>query len=206
MTSRGHTALRRSPWVAAMLCALVLVGCATNALLQRPSPGALVLGTTSLQDILLRYGTPSSKKTLQIRGHRIQSCSYTFTDPGVPAYKIPEAETARGLYLYFDQEVLVGFNYLSSFPDDHTDFENDLVADLVEGRSREAEVIARLGAPSGESMYPLTRRPGTRHLVYSFVQVVAHPFGPGQSTSKTLVIAVDSSGVVRELSYQEDSS
>jgi len=204
MRSAQCPAARATNRATALLLIVLLGACASNTPLQRPQPGSLVLGSTSYQETRARFGATSRTKNLQIRGRRIQSVSYTYSDPQTPAYKVPTAETVRGLYLYFHQGVLVGYNYISSFPSDHTDFDQSMISGLVEGKSREAEVIARFGAPSGESMYPLTRHRGLRHLVYSYVQFIADPFGHGDYSSKTLVITVDRSGLVRDLDYKEE--
>jgi hypothetical protein len=127
---------------------------------------------------------------------------YSYLDPGAQAHA-ERAESLRGLYLYFDQGTLAGYNYLSSFAEDHTDFDQNLVDRLVEGRSGKDQVIALLGEPSGESAYPWVKRKGQTDLVYAYVETVLEPLGSGKTRTKTLVISVDGSGIVRNIDYRE---
>ena len=196
--------LGRSNRSVAVLCLIgLLVGaCASPPPLQRPIAGSLVLGETRLAAVIDQFGTPSRRKTLTIRQCRIDSLVYSYMDPDARAHAA-RAESVRGLYLYFDQGTLAGYNYLSSFAEDHTDFDQNLIERLVEGRSGRDQVIALFGEPSGESAYPLAKRKGQTDLVYCYVETVLEPFGSGETRTKTLVISVDGSGIVRKIDYRE---
>ena len=202
LVSRISLGFSRRPVAVLCLLGLLLGGCASPPPLHRPAPGSLILGKTQIGTVIDQFGTPSRRKTLTVRQRSINSLAYSYLDPGAQAHA-KRAESLRGLYLYFEQGILAGYNYLSSFAEDHTDFDQNLADRLVEGRSRKDQVIALLGEPSGESAYPLAKLKGQTDLVYAYVETILEPLGSGKTRTKTLVSSVDGSGVVRNIAYRE---
>jgi len=65
----------------------------------------------------------------------------------------------RAIRFEFWNDRLVGYNFLSSFNEDPSDFNATKIADIEKGKTTRAEIIQRLGPPTG----PCTITFGTRH-------------------------------------------
>jgi hypothetical protein len=164
----------------------------------RPQPPDLVLGTTTPADVTARFGEPQRRGRLEKDGVDVTSFSYSYADPaaatataGVPAVK--------AMALYFARGTLVGYEFLSTFRADSSDFDDTRISDIARGITTEAQVRGLVGRPSGMYIYPLTGRPGERALVFLY----GEKRGRAPLAQKQLIVTLDASGIVRDVQFEK---
>ena len=75
---------------------------------------------------------------------------------------------------HFLDGILVGYYFHSSFPEDSTNFDISQFGNIVEGESTEQEVVAVLGKPAGEEIYPFIDDREGRVLWYRYLDSNIH--------------------------------
>ena len=182
------------------LCVLLLIaGCAAGTNVGRPASGALVPGKTTYQDVVAKYGTPWAKGSNVVNEHSIDTIAYAYASLVDEAH-VPSIKPARGLNLWFENDVLIGYEFRSSFKSDHTDFDESRMSKIEKGKTDKQGIIEIFGQPTGEYIYPMMKDKEVTGLVYSYVQVDPGLFKT-QTFQKKLIIAVDKTGVVREVDF-----
>ncbi len=185
----------------ALLVAL-LAGCAAQPFV-RPAPGELVLGRTHYAEVVSRIGEPAfSNDDVSINGEKVRTIDYY-------AYRFPKTSLHdsphRFLHCTFYHDVLVGAEYNSSYQEDSTWFDPGKAYFITPGKSTRASVIATLGPPAGEILYPLVRDKNGSGLVYWYTLFYPRPDIPqiGYATEPSrLVVFLDANGMVTDLSYR----
>lgn len=197
-TMRDHLSFDQTLFLVGVLVAAF--GCAGGARdFVRPQPHELALGKTTSANILARFGPPQQRGKVMKDGIEVASFSYSYADPGAPA-SAAGVSAAKAMALYFARDVLVGYESISTFKADSSDFNDTRVSDITRGVTTEAEVRDHLvGRPSGMYIYPLTPTPAERALVYLYGQRKgAAPFA-----RKQLVVTVDAAGIVRDVQFEK---
>lgn len=165
----------------------------------RPEPHDLTLGKTTSADVLARFGPPQQRAKIMKDGLEVVSFSYSHADPAAPT-SVAGVSAARAMALYFARDVLVGYESISTFKADSSDFDDTRVSDITRGVTTEAEVRNQLvGRPSGLYIYPLTPSPTERALVYLYGQRK----GTAPFARKQLVVTVDAAGIVRDVQFEK---
>jgi hypothetical protein len=187
--------------MALLLLAVIAAACACAGRARdtvRPRPGDLALGRATPADIAARFGPPQAAGRTMKDGVEVLSLSYSYGDAaartavaGVPA--------VRALAFYFAGNALVGYEAISTFPADSSDFDDTRVSDIRRGITTEAELAGLVGRPSGMYIHPLTGAPGERILVYAHAQKK----GAAPLARKQLLITVDAEGIVREVQFEK---
>ena len=113
---------------------------------------------------------------------------------------------ARALGFYFVDLVLVGHEFTSSFEKDHTNFDETKTTQIKKGETTQSQVIALMGQPTGNYIFPLVQRNDEKGLVYFYMQtrVEQAPFVPTKIKTyrKVLVVSVGEDGVVIDLNEE----
>lgn len=151
---------------AAMAVVLLLAGCAAGVNFVKPSDDQLVVGTSTQDSVLASLGKPNLKSTKVVNGETLNMDTYAYAKVGGKAV-FPGVTPARSLALVFKDGVLVEKGYSSSFKQDNTYFDVDKAKTIKPGMSAEA-VVALLGHPSGEAIYPVSSTKGNRNMEYVF--------------------------------------
>ena len=164
----------------------------------RPQPPDLVLGTTTPGEATARFGGPQQRATLIKDGVEVVSLSYSYANRDVPAVAagIP---AVKAMALYFARGRLVGYEFLSTFKADSSDFDDTRISDIARGVTTEAQVRALVGRPSGMYVYPLTARPDQRALVFLYGQKK----GSAPLAQKQLIVTLDAAGIVRDVQFEK---
>src|SRR5215470_19269994 len=110
---------------AALAALLVLAGCAGTDFV-RPSADDLKMGKTTYKDVLTKMGAPRQEGAVLKNDKNVRSATYAYaTTGGSPAR--PGVTPARVQVFYFYEDVLVGHEFISSFAEDHSNFDEGRV-------------------------------------------------------------------------------
>jgi hypothetical protein len=164
----------------------------------RPRPDQLVLGKTTYDEVVRRFGPPQAQGQSLHNDQTVRDVSYGQT--GAPSDAAVAGITpARAMGYYFVDDTLVGYEFISTFKADATDFDDAKAQQISPGTTTEAQVVALLGPPAGRCIFPLTRRAGERALVYMY----GYPRGDNQPVRKRLLVTVEPRGVVSDVQLEK---
>jgi hypothetical protein len=182
------------------LLALLLAGCAGGYVL-RPQSDNLRLGTTRYDQVVEVHGSPHRTSTQTVNGVMLIAAVYSHanTAPFTPRV------WSRSTIFYFQEDVLVGYVYSSSFGDDSTDFDETLAARIKQGQTTRAQVVELLGRPGGAYIHPLIKGREDNAVVYAYSGATRVPLVPGsvRIARKQLVISIGPDNVVTDVIYRE---
>ena len=204
---RNGVALQPPPVVRAATCfglltftfvLLSLAACSAGRDFSRPPPGSLHIDETTRQDILSRYGEPYKSGSQISNGYEIDNVIYSYASNDDP--HVEDVTPARGLTLFFLDDLLVGYQFNSSFRDDHSDFDETVVPRIKEGEDTCEEVVGMLGKPSGEYIFPMIKERNSRGIGYSYTHTKVG-FASMDMYVKSVLVTCDESGVVKEVEY-----
>ena len=190
--------LRPFALLASLALAALVAGCAgTNFV--RPDAESLRNGQTTMPQAMQRLGTPRSDGTVVKNGKTLKTLNYAYAaTTGTPLYSGVVA--ARALTLYFDGDTLVGHEFVSSWAEDGTDFDEAKVASIQKGKTTRGEVVAVVGKPSGAYAPPLVKAPATDSAVYVYSQATRDGLSL-RFYRKVLVVAFDDKGIVSDVEF-----
>lgn len=180
-------------WCFGLAVLALAVGCAGRDF-TRPTPESLVLGKTTYPEINGRFGSPFRESTVIKNEKTLRMASYAYaTSGGEPL--VGGVTPARGIDFAFLDQVLVSYQFVSSFKADHTDFDENKVPSIKKGVTTRDEVIAMLGPPGGMQIYPMVAGQDDTGLGWSYAQVR----GLMKIYQKVLVVTVNPGGVVTDV-------
>jgi hypothetical protein len=194
--------------LAALLAAWALAGCAIGRNFERPDPDMLRLGQSRYAELVRRLGPPYSERLEQHHGRAVREVEYSYVttyDPDPPYIEggIPN----RTLRLYFLDGLLVGHLFDSSWRADHTDFDLAKAPLIVKGKSTRQEVVALLGRPAGQYIYPMVDEPNNELFRYFFTAIWYPKYGHGRvhRIRKWVQVEFDPRGVVSRMDAYDSS-
>jgi hypothetical protein len=184
----------------AVALALVVAGCAGSSF-TRQSDEALGLGRTSYQEIRQRLGAPYREGTVVKNGKQLKTLTYAYASAGgAPAYDGVVATRTQGFYFFEDR--LAGYEFVSTWKDDLTDFDGTKATEIKHGASTRAEVVRLIGAPGGKYVYPMIANADEHADVYLYAHVKGSAFNM-KLYEKLLVVTYDQRGIVTNVDYRE---
>lgn len=197
LTKYQVTSLFRIVFAAAFVA--MLSGCAgTN--FKRPDPGALQLGRSTSAQIAQAMGGAAQQTGELLRNEqKLKVARYAYAE-GAGAGKYPGVVPARAMVFLTHNDLLVADEFVSSFPNDATDFDEGKVSSIVKNKTTKAEVQALLGNPNGRGIYPFIKKPGETAYVYSYSHAKGNVFNM-KFYSKSLIVSFDAAGVVTDVEY-----
>jgi hypothetical protein len=184
--------------VLAALAVVLVSGCAGTDF-RRPDPQAVVVGRSTAEDVTRVMGPPRQVGEAMLNGQKVNTMTYVYAAAaGEPLYQgvVP----ARALVFTTFGGVLVGQEFVSSFKQDATEFEHTKMSGIVKGRTTRSEVLALLGRPNGEAVYPMVKEKDQKGLVYSYAQAKGTVFNM-KFHNKALVVSITPSDVVSDVSF-----
>ena len=202
MTATLTTTIRKPFRLASFVLgsALLLAGCAGTDF-KRPEASKLEVGKSTAADVTAAMGPPSRTGEAMKNGEKLKRVSYSYANlGGTPLYQnvIP----ARGMSFTLHNDVLVAQHFNSSFKEDGTDFDESKVAQIQKGKSTRADVVALMGRPTGEAVYPVSRAKGERAVTYAYVQLRQQALGGRKLYAKTLTVSFDAHDVATDVDLQ----
>lgn len=188
-------------WATAAALLILCTGCAGKDFV-RPSENSLGLGKTTLHEIQQRFGEPRHEGSGVENEKTIRTFAYSYAGGagGLVGGVIP----ARAMIYSFCNDILIGYQFVSSFSEDSTDFNDAKINQIEKGRTREDEVIDLIGKPSGRFIYPIADKDGmTLGYVYSETR------GPTPNMKfyrKNMKINLNQDGIVTDLKFSSSES
>jgi hypothetical protein len=177
--------------------ALALVGCGASREFVRPTPDALVLGQTTYRDVVARLGPPSREGSASAGELALKTVSYRHSTGRATASGLVPG---RSMTFYFRNDLLVGQQFVSSLPEDHTDFDDTKLKAIRLGVTTRGQVIQLLGPPSGSFLYPLAKRSADSGLGYAYAQRRVRG-GNLYEHVKDLRVSLDQNDVVNDVKF-----
>ncbi|HEY3049285.1 MAG TPA: hypothetical protein VGJ72_17730 [Polaromonas sp.] len=185
-------------FLVAVLTTAVLSGCAgTN--FKRPDPQALVVGKSTATDVPRVMGTPGQVGEALKNDQKIKTARYAYAE-GAGTGRYPGVVPARAMVFSTFNDLLVGQEFVSSFPQDATEFDESKIPSIVKGKTTRAEVLAVLGKPNGDAIYPLIKKQGETAAVYSYSHAKGNAFNM-KFYSKALIVSFGSNDVVSDVEF-----
>jgi hypothetical protein len=132
---------------------IFLAACGTGPEFKRPEPESLILGQTTFEEILQRFGKFDDSAVENIDGKMTKSIFYTNANTyATPAFSsvIP----TRCLSFHFIDDILVGHIFNSSYKVDSTYFEPTKVKQIKKGITTRSQVIDLFGNKYGACLFP----------------------------------------------------
>jgi hypothetical protein len=188
-------------WFVCALFLLTLVGCAMTDFV-RPDADTLRNGQTTRAQVVERVGAPHRESSLVRDERTFKTVTYLYGSPaGKPLH--PGVIPSRVLFLIFDNDVLVGHVFYSSWADEHTDFEEGKRKEIIKGTTTRADALRIMGKPNGYFSPPLVMPPAQEMVLYRYDEVRGQP-GKYRLYKKALSISFDSAGVVLEVDFSSE--
>ena len=176
-----------------------LLGCAGKDFV-RPDPATLKNGETTYAQVTERFGKPFAEGSTTKNEKTVKSISYAYASLGGRPAK-EGVVPARGMGLYFYNDTLVGYEFLSSWAEDSSDFDESKMNQIVKGLTTRAEVVQLLGRPSGFAIYPMIKAATGEAAVYVYMEVSGGPFTGRKTFRKSLIVAFDDKGIVTDVDF-----
>jgi hypothetical protein len=188
-------------FISATATTMLLTGCMGKNFV-RPTPGMFHLGETRYEEIRKTYGDPGRGRSTVVRnGVPIKKVPYVYvSEPLVVAFGFGSIRV-KSTDFYFDKDdVLVGYDFSSSFPSESTDFKEADVEKIKKGQTTCKQVTDLFGPLGGEYSYPMVGEAGDKAVVYYYSEerrgVVSN-----KRFEKSLSVVCDRSDVVKDVSY-----
>lgn len=135
--------------IIASVLALLLGSCATvGKNFSTAGLNQLRLQESTESDVLNLFGQPFKKQTRSEQGTEFSLVVYSYAQGTTRSGK------ARRLAVEFVQGLTNAYLFHSALGDDKSEFDIDARSQIVVGQSQKSDVIALLGAPHGEVIFP----------------------------------------------------
>jgi hypothetical protein len=177
----------------------VLSACAGRDFV-RPADESYALGRSTTSEIRERFGKPYGEAAETRNGKTIKVLQYGFASTGGKAMR-PGVTPARAQAFFFHEDVLAGYEFSSSWADDHTDFDASRVKEIVKGSSTREDVIRIMGRPGGRYIAPVPPDNAPEALAYIFGETRGSAFNLKVSR-KRLVVSLNDQGLVTDIKYE----
>jgi outer membrane protein assembly factor BamE (lipoprotein component of BamABCDE complex) len=143
-------------------------------------------GKTTKDEVLQSLGRPQFDHTFPVTtfaGRKIDQ------PVEVMLYSQANGVARRRVSIYLIDSVVVRYTYGSTFKADSTDFDLEKASTILKKVTREQDIIAAFGSPTGRGIYPFAKSPTGTSMSYGFF------VGP---KTKRLVITFDADRVVED--------
>jgi len=187
-----------------LLAALGVSTCFAQDIPRQP-PEKFVVGTTLRKQVTDEYGAPKRQGQTLKNGQMIWTLSYTHASAGGTPHNTG-VTPARARTFYFLKDLLVGYEFISSWENDHTDFDDRKVEEIVKDKSTREEVVRLMGRPGGQLVHPMITPTTGDALMWAYVEVRRSGFASLSMARKVLIVTFDANGVVVNVDYNSSSN
>lgn len=176
-----------------------LVGCSVGRDFIRPELGSLSLGKTTYHEILQRFGSPREEGSVTKNDKLMKTATYVYSSAAAKPFA-DGVTPARGLSFHFLDNDLVGYNFNSSFADDHTNFDESNVNRIKKGETTRQDLVKLFGQPGGVQRFPLVKSKEDEALVWQYLQVKRSGL-TFKAYIKNLEVTVGADNIVKDVEY-----
>jgi outer membrane protein assembly factor BamE (lipoprotein component of BamABCDE complex) len=188
--------IKRCAILTVFISLISLCGCSAGREFVKPNSDSLLIGKTTYNEIIERFGKPSQEGTSMINDLSIKSILYTYATSGGEA--LYEGVTpARSMVFQFSDNVLIGHIFNSSFKADNTEFDESKLSLIKKGETTKNNVIKIMGTPSIINVVPYRGK-----LVTTFGYIYSHVKGSAfnlKQYQKTASITIDDKEIVSDV-------
>jgi hypothetical protein len=191
-------------WAVLLLVVLGLTGCAGRNFV-RPQDEKLALAETTYDQVIATYGDPRRMGTLTRNGVQMKVINYSYAE----ATPFTTGLRTRAMSFVFDsRDLLVSYDYVSSFDGDmfSPKIDEAKTKQIVQGQKK-SEVIAIMGIPSGEAIFPVVDQAEKSLIRYNYLETWRIPFGfvGPRINRKLMLVTFDKDGIVSEVKFEESN-
>lgn len=184
--------------MSAVVGAVFLTGCAGTSFV-KTSDEQLVLGKTSESEIRQKMGTPYREGVVTKNEKQLKTLTYAYASAGGET-SAPSVTAAKSQGFYIFQDKLAGYEFVSSWKEDSTDFDETRLSQIKKGVTTRSDVIKIMGPSDGKYIYPLIPNADDEALVYAYNQVKGTAFNL-KFYNKILIVSFDKQGIVTNVEY-----
>ncbi|WP_455200123.1 outer membrane protein assembly factor BamE [Kaarinaea lacus] len=177
---------------------LLSTGCAGTDFI-KPGKEKLVLGKTTKSELRLTLGEPYQTGEKLFNGENVETNSYSFANAGGEAV-FEEVTPARTLGLLYVKDILVGYEFTSTFKSDSTYYDSEKVKEIKKGWSK-SQIRELLGEPKGKFIYPIIDDKNGDAYNYLYVQAKGFQF-----YVQNLRVTFDENGIVTDIKYESSGT
>lgn len=153
--------------LAAVTAVVLFIASCAGTNFVRPEPESLTLKSTTYQDIINQFGKPYREGTKLKNDNMIKTATYAYSSVGGAA--LYEGVTpARAMAFYFMDDLLVGYEFTSSFKEDNSDFDESKISLINKGETNRDQVVSLFGEPKGIYSFPLIKCRENKAMVYMY--------------------------------------
>ncbi len=162
-----------------------------------PAPEVLVLGETTNDQVIELFGKPKNKPVSEETKDGILLRLYYIESGNMYKGFLP----MRQLGFYFKDNVLIGYDWFSSFKDDSSDYDDTKIDLIKKGETTWEQVIELMNCKYGIYTYPKTDDPDDRALVYTYshYEVLVGFKTKTNVYTKVLMVVCDKDGIVKDV-------
>lgn len=166
-----------------VIAALGLSACGIGRDFPPPTDADLRLGQTTIVEAVQRFGEPFRRTVVANSAAGVNTAASDERPAGLrPAavegvtqalgyVYVADSANTRSMLLTFWNDRLIFHNFVSSFANQSTDFDEAKISQIRRGATTHSDLVALLGRPSGVGVYPVVAARGNRLVVYQFSQV-----------------------------------
>lgn len=187
--------------LAAIAFALLASAQAAEKKLERPDPDTLVLGETTIDQLVTQLGKPQTGHKSLENGIDVQSVTWERSKTDRSGH----GQQFRSLATYWVGDRLIGYTYISSYDSELKTLliDDGKVKQIAVGDTK-ARVKELLGPPTGEMMYPKVTPNGISQFIYAYMETSKASAVYGyRFVSKSVRITFDAQGRVEDIATSE---
>ena len=181
----------------------VLSGCAGTDFV-RPDMEAMKNGQASYGQVMARMGPPRSEGSATKNEKTVKTATYAYASVGGKPLRAG-VTPARAASFYFYNDTLVGHEFISSWAEDNTDFDEGKIGDIVKGKTTRTGLAQLLGKPAGSYIYPMIKATTGDAAVYLYAETSGTAFNL-KFFRKVLVVTFDAAGIVSDVDFSSSGN
>nr|AIA18832.1 SmpA / OmlA family [uncultured bacterium] len=189
--------------VLSILSIVALLGCAGSNFV-RPDSADIKNGKTTYAQVVAKMGEPRREGSMIKNDKTLRTASYAYASVGGKPLN-DGVTAARAIVFYFDGDLLVGHEFVSSWAEDNTDFDETKASQIIKGKTTRSELQQLLGKPSGYHIYPLIKAPEGEAAAYVFSETRGSAFNL-KFFRKVLLVTMDNTGTVTDVEFASSGS
>lgn len=179
-----------------------LAGCSTGRQFVRSDTVNLRVGESSYSQVIAKMGEPYKSSEGVKNSVKIKSLVYAFSENKPLNVVSLGYEPQRFINFLFDGDTLVGQQFVSSFKEDSTNFDENKIAGFIKAKTTRSDIISILGNPSGNYIKPMINDTSREAIGYKYITYIPPAaFQPSKTYTKTLTISFDDNDRVLNIDY-----